>query len=66
VSKQLLNYAKSRESMMEELFNDDQEIALLLEELTEIIESDCQTASRSIKQVKNVVYLAKAKQAGRV
>ena len=66
MSKQLLNYAKSRESMMEELFNDDQEIALLLEELTEIIESDCQTASRSIKQVKNVVYLAKAKQAGRV
>tara|TARA_B100000780_G_scaffold131883_1_gene92485 strand:- start:9301 stop:9459 length:159 start_codon:yes stop_codon:yes gene_type:complete len=50
---------------MEKLFNDDQEIALLLEELIEIIESDSQTASRSIKQVKNVVYLAKAKQAGR-
>ena len=51
---------------MEELSNDAQEITLLLEELTEIIESDCQTASRSIKQIKNVVYLAKAKQAGRV
>jgi len=49
---------------MEKLFNDDQEIALLLEELIGIIEGDCQTASRSIKQIKNVVYLAKAKQAG--
>ena len=47
---------------MEEIFNNDDELTWLLEELTEIIDSDCQTASRSIKQVRNVVCLAKARQ----
>lgn len=50
---------------MEEILNDDDELRWLLEELTEIIDGDCQTASRSIKQVRNVVNLAKARQAGR-
>ena len=50
---------------MEKIFNNDDELTWLLEELTEIIDSDCQTASRSIKQVRNIVCLAKARQEGR-
>tara|TARA_R110002012_G_scaffold237555_1_gene411272 strand:- start:468 stop:623 length:156 start_codon:yes stop_codon:yes gene_type:complete len=50
---------------MEEIFNNDDELTWLLEELTEIIESDCQIAARQIKQVRNVVCLAKARQEGR-
>lgn len=50
--------------MEKEIFNEASELAWLLEELTKIIESDSKTASRSIKQVKNVVSLAKAGLAG--
>ncbi len=51
--------------MEEEIFNETSELTWLLEELTEIIDGDCQKASRSIKQIKTVVYLAKARQEGR-
>jgi hypothetical protein len=48
---------------MEEI--EEEELRWLLEELTEIIDDDCKTASRSIKKVRDIVCLAKARQAGR-